>query len=884
MELDKASQRAMRTMYKATGDYGKLAKRVRQEIAKTAAVTGDTYQNIGEALYQLSSAGLSATESFAALNSVVKLAKITESDMTDTTKVVAGAYNNFKDTITGATSETEKFMKISSTLSYVWKRNQIDMNELVQGLNQSAQSGKLAGLRFEELATILGNMGTKMIRSGRAGRMFRSAVINIAQKSDEVREAFDIAFDPMKPLNFMQVMDKMKIKWDESNKSAQTTATIFSIFGKRGAPALIAMLDSWGKIRREVDGLGSAFEMAVEQHETLLRTQQHLSENLAVTGKQVFEYLTDWKDLSQHINKLLLGIRQGFTTSAVMKESRKEVVDLKKAYKDLGATQERLVELTAQQNVLRAQGAPEDVLRWYDKLILKVKAVKAGYMKEGKALKEVEDNKLSNAIANADMVLGYKKAEEAINKMNLASGHHKKSLEEMVPEIVKAREELNEAKKTYATYAALVAKDIATMPPEVKKSMADALKFYQNLVKQFFDLKNMMAKDVVSAGKAMYQQDPMKVEGRGGSEAEEAYAIQMADIKWQNTKRQMEAENELATARSDHDLTMQARNMSERESDQLKRDRAVEQLEQQDMIWAAEQAYLEEKRAVEEGALLEAEYEMDVDKVQTKLQSLNDIGVAEDELAAKRELQKVKIETAAQSYDQYQRKRIAGIYAEKGAIAASGAMWAAYGKTIGTYASSMVDQWKNMFAEMGKESKTAWKIYQGIAIAQAIVDTYKTATAGASALAGIPFVGPALAIAWVATSIASGMMRVMQIRQQKPQTAAKGGVFQGTNFEAYGTGGVTSGVATGIIGDNPSGKELVIPSENIAKNRVDGYVQPSGGGGGAPITIANLLTNEQIAGAMKSDAGENVIINAVTESNRTRGTMYRSTKETVGKR
>jgi hypothetical protein len=442
-----------------------------------------------------------------------------------------------------------------------------------------------------------------------------------------------------------------------------------------------------------------------------------------------------------------------------------------------------------------------------------------------------------------------------------------------------AAEEMGEARKTYASYAKLAIDDIAKMPAEVKQDLMNSVKFYQNLVKQFNELKQQQAQAVVEANRAMYQQEPGKVEGRGGSADEGGFSTMAADIKWANTKRQMEAEMELAGLQDAQDVKHQARNMSEEEQDQLGRDRHVAKLEQQDEIWAAEEAYLEQKMANEEGALLEAEYEFDTEKVEETLQNINDIGVAEDELAAKRELQKQKIANAAMSYETFQNKRIEGIYAEGGAVKASGALWEAYGDTIGKYASSMADQWKTMFAEMGKESATAWKLYQAIAISQAIIDTYKTAQAGASAVSGIPFIGPALAVAWIATSIATGMMRVQQIRSQKPQSAAKGGVFSG-GLDAYGDGGVTSGVATGIIGDNPSGKELVIPSENISKNRVDGYVQEGGGGGGAEVTVVNVLTEEDIADAMSSDSAGQVIVNRVVQNQIERREIYVSNKET----
>jgi len=163
-------------------------------------------------------------------------------------------------------------------------------------------------------------------------------------------------------------------------------------------------------------------------------------------------------------------------------------------------------------------------------------------------------------------------------------------------------------------------------------------------------------------------------------------------------------------------------------------------------------------------------------------------------------------------------------------------------------------------------------MYKAIAISQAIIDTYKTAQAGAAALAGIPFVGPALAGMWIATSIATGLMRVNMIRQQKPQSAAHGGVFDGS-LQAYGDGGVTQGVAMGIIGDNPSGKELV-----IKRNEVSGYVQESGAQGGQ-VQIMNVLTEADVANAMNTDQGSNVIVNRMVRDTNERGASYRATKE-----
>lgn len=66
--------------------------------------------------------------------------------------------------------------------------------------------------------------------------------------------------------------------------------------------------------------------------------------------------------------------------------------------------------------------------------------------------------------------------------------------------------------------------------------------------------------------------------------------------------------------------------------------------------------------------------------------------------------------------------------------------------------------------------------YQAFAKAQALIDTYTSAEAAYKALVGIPFVGPALAVAAAAAAIAAGLARVEQIGKVNiPQGYAEGG-------------------------------------------------------------------------------------------------------------
>jgi len=109
-----------------------------------------------------------------------------------------------------------------------------------------------------------------------------------------------------------------------------------------------------------------------------------------------------------------------------------------------------------------------------------------------------------------------------------------------------------------------------------------------------------------------------------------------------------------------------------------------------------------------------------------------------------------------------------------------------------------------------KEFGTAYKI---MAESENAINTYKAATASYSALAGIPYVGPALGFAAAATAVGAGIANGVKIANRK---FAMGGDF------------VTSGTQNITVGDNPGGRERVQITPLSSPN----YSGPKSGGGG----------------------------------------------------
>lgn len=81
---------------------------------------------------------------------------------------------------------------------------------------------------------------------------------------------------------------------------------------------------------------------------------------------------------------------------------------------------------------------------------------------------------------------------------------------------------------------------------------------------------------------------------------------------------------------------------------------------------------------------------------------------------------------------------------------------------------SMAGMAYSFYALSNQQSKEAFRAYQILATAQAIVDTYGMAVKAYNAMAGIPVVGPALGAAAAAAAIAFGMAQVNAIMSAKP--------------------------------------------------------------------------------------------------------------------
>ncbi|WP_116790159.1 hypothetical protein [Flavobacterium psychrotrophum] len=134
---------------------------------------------------------------------------------------------------------------------------------------------------------------------------------------------------------------------------------------------------------------------------------------------------------------------------------------------------------------------------------------------------------------------------------------------------------------------------------------------------------------------------------------------------------------------------------------------------------------------------------------------------------------------------------------------------------------------------LGKESAAG----KAMAVAQATIDTYKSATAAYGAMSGIPVVGPALGAVAAAAAVAAGIQNVKKITATKPPKAEKGALFN-IGGQRHSAGGTLFTGADGTQFEAEKGELIGVMNRNAARHFMAFNNAFPAGGGSAPNYFA----------------------------------------------
>lgn len=197
--------------------------------------------------------------------------------------------------------------------------------------------------------------------------------------------------------------------------------------------------------------------------------------------------------------------------------------------------------------------------------------------------------------------------------------------------------------------------------------------------------------------------------------------------------------------------------------------------------------------------------------------------------------------------------------------------------------STVLGQMKSAFGEQTALGKAS-------AIAETVINTYKSATSAYSSLAGIPVVGPALGAAAASAAVIAGLKSVQKITSVQTPKAQKGMLIQG---KSHANGGVPILTPSGMI--EAEGGEVIINKISSSLFRdVLSDINVAGGGvkfarggvtGGKLASVQNRLkqgiNNAELVDAVKTAVFEGSIAGTQKGSQQGIGNLRTNTKTAV---
>jgi len=880
--------RAMRTARSEFMSNTEIIEKYGKAIREAVAQHGVDFKDVGETLYQLGSAGLTAEKNLAAFDKVLSLVVATEGDAREVTKAVAGLYNNFADQMEEYTTDARKFEHIINTISTIWQKHQVEISELVDGYKYASTAAKMAGVSFDKLSAILAVANDHMLKGPRAGRAFTTMLSRMARDSDKFAREFGLdKIDVHGVLDLDKIFGELHKRIKDGTASVAELEVAFSNLGIRATPLTRILIENWDDIKRAEREARDELVKSTEIEEKRLDS---LGKQLAILGKRfgsgflvMFQPIADAiKDFVKWMNEEIERIakRQGRSYGEVMADVFINSMPLPfqtffnfmrnaKTAKDL---------LTKKPTEKKSQEKkPLDIDKEINGLLKK------------RTLSEEELNK---------------EMEQKLNKLDRELGIQK-NLVNNTAKLVELRKEIDFWTKKeieHRNAARRLYKESGFVTPDVikeKKYELQAQKERLKLERQFNSIQSKVNQATTQTRQKIISglreenelrsirirqiNEEIKRMRRGGVTADEQEKInklydERTKLEKENNYNLLLIESILAhikgTSSEIVELKYKERNalaetktLSEKQATAEERKRtAVRELHKRYSILLASK----QKEIVY--AKLHGESEETITKLQLEALQLRkkelEANLRVENVRFKRLILERQILDILTQQDELQDKLLSLRHPILGA-------WKEMNREI---------EGTNVFIKnLSKDVTTQFADGFSNALTQVVSGLENAKTSFKDFFKSLITDINRTIMRWLIMKAILGIGDMVLGKSAAPTTkeanyvsTATGGILPKIeSFRAFSQGGITNRPTLAVLGDNPSKKEIVIPEENIQDNSVSGYVREQGGQG---ITIINAITKEDIANAMASTSGQRVIINTIGKDINQRGSTAKLIK------
>ena len=283
---------------------------IKRQIIDTSLKSRLGIKDLAEGFYFLKTANLDATEAMAAFEPTVNLAIGTMNSMGESARAVAGIYNTMGQYLDENLTVHEKFQHIADVLAYTYSTQDVQLSELIQSYTKLAPYVTGLSDSFLELTTMLGFLNTRLLRSGRTGRLTGRAILQLTKNAKKLSGIFDITFEPDAPIAFLETIGKIRDAMKVTGKiTAEQGDVIQQVFATRAGVVIRLLIEHWDDLNDQIkDAIenvdGFAQKMKEIRMETIAGQMARMKNILAALADEYVSTAFGAKNLADAIKIL----------------------------------------------------------------------------------------------------------------------------------------------------------------------------------------------------------------------------------------------------------------------------------------------------------------------------------------------------------------------------------------------------------------------------------------------------------------------------------------------------------------------------------------------------------------------------------------------------
>ncbi len=290
----------MKILTEVTLDYSRKTTVAATEVAKV--------------LYHLGSAGLNASEQIQGFEHILALTVGTLGSVDQISRLVASSYILFGDSIEKATTISEKFQYITDVLAHTYIKHQVELSEIASAFTYVGGASQLVDISFDHLVGTIGFLNDGLLKGSKAGTALMQSFIALGSHADKLREYFGVVWDRSMPINYLEIMQKLKDSIGGSASSTMVFSQIMEIFGTRGARAIVQILNRWDDFQDALKMSSNDVEGAAKKMQDIIESTvggklKQIGNQLQAFGNELLELfgpalITSLKYLNGELSKM----------------------------------------------------------------------------------------------------------------------------------------------------------------------------------------------------------------------------------------------------------------------------------------------------------------------------------------------------------------------------------------------------------------------------------------------------------------------------------------------------------------------------------------------------------------------------------------------------